>query len=292
MGQDLTNWAIAAMGELLSLRGPDGGWPYRAGAASAIEATSLALLALNGRDAGADILTTAADWLAARQQADGLFTAAPPHEVGSWLTPLAAMAVAGQGRAANAASAAEALLAMSTYTFSQFPPGTYGYDTRLAGWPWSPGAFSFVEPTALTVLFLKQAGYGEHGRVREAVHLLRDRVLAAGGWNYGEPEVLGGRLYPAEAPTALALLALQDEQDATTAAGLGWLRQREGQITSLYSLGWAATALNVLGAISREWQDTVAESWSLLPPQRRDAVGTALCLLALREAEGHPFILV
>jgi hypothetical protein len=291
MVQDVTQWQAAA-DELLGLRNSDGGWPYRSAAASSTEPTALAALAL--ADAGADsgVLSSAADWLVARQLANGAFTASPAHQEASWLTGLAALTLARLGRAEPAAAAVQALLAAQVFTFTQFPPGTYGYDTTLAGWPWSPGAFSFVEPTALAVLFLKQSGQSGRDRVRGAVALLRDRALAAGGWNYGEPEVLGGRLFPTDAPTALTLLALANEQDDHTAAGLNWLQGRQGQITSLYSLGWAAIALNVLGVITGQWRDDVIALWNASPPQRRDAVGTALCLLALRSREAHPFAVI
>ena len=197
MPEDLAQWRTTAVGELLGLRNPDGGWPYRAGLASGLEPTALAALA--GAGAGEDILAATADWLMARQQQDGFFTASPPNEAGSWLTSLGAMAVARLGRLAGVEVAGQALLATAVYAFTQHQPGIYGYDTTLTGWPWSVGAFSFVEPTALAVLFLKQAGHGGHDRVQQGVGLLRDRAFKEGGWNYGEPEVLGGRLYPAEA---------------------------------------------------------------------------------------------
>ena len=291
MATDLSTWRSAAAGELLALRNADGGWPYQARSASATEPAALAALALADAGAGDDTLAAVADWLAARQRAEGLFTASPSHEEGSWLTPLAALTLNRLGRTQAAATAAQALLAAPAYSFGPSPPTIYGYDTSLVGWPWSPGAFSFIEPTAWAVLFLKQAGQADQPRVRESIDLMRNRALAAGGWNYGEPEVLGGRLFPADAPTALVLLALADEQDDATAAGLDWLLTRRGQITSLYSLGWAAIALNVLAVITSDWQDDVVATWSGLPIERRDAVGTALCLLGLRAGAGHPFAL-
>jgi hypothetical protein len=291
MAADLDTWRSAAAGELLALRNPDGGWPYQAGSASATEPTALAALALADTAAGDEALPAAADWLAARQRAVGLFTASPTHEEGSWLTPLAALTLNLLGRTGAAPTAAHALLAEPAYSLGPSPPIIYGYDTSLVAWPWSPGAFSFIEPTAWAVLFLKQAGQADRPRVRTGIDLMRNRALAAGGWNYGEPEVLGGRLFPAEAPTALVLLAMADEQDALTNAGLDWLLTRRGQITSLYSLGWAAIALNVYGALTSDWQDDIVATWSGLPPERRDAVGTSLCLLGLRPGAGHPFSL-
>jgi hypothetical protein len=292
MAMDLDQWRSTATSELLGLGNADGGWPYQALAASATEPTALAALALADAAVGGTVLSAAADWLVARQRAGGFFTASPTHEEGSWLTPLAALTLTRLGRTEPAITAAQALVATEVFTFDQLGQHVYGYDTMLKGWAWSPGAFSFIEPTAWAVLFLKQAGYGDQARVREAVDLIRNRALAAGGWNYGEPEVLGGRLFPTDAPTALVVLALANEQDEATAAGLDWLLGRRGQITSLYSLGWAAIALNVLGAMTSDWQDEVIATWNGLPAQRRDAVGTSLCLLGLRQGAGHPLAVV
>lgn len=280
-------WTQEAAAVLDAARGEDGGWPYHAGRASATEPTALALLALAGTlDAGR--FAAGADWLAARQRPDGFFAASPEHQEPSWLTPLAGMAMDLAGRSTAVQGAADALLAEPTFIFSQFGSGMYGFDTTLHGWPWTFGGFSFLEPTALAVLFLKRQGYGQHARVREGVRLIRDRAIAGGGWNYGEPAVLGGALFPAEAPTALALLALADEPGDETAAGLDWLSGRLGQITSLYSLGWAATALNLLGRLDSAGRGEVVGRWNAQPDHRRDPVGTALCLLGLRAVEGHP----
>lgn len=291
MATDVSTWRTAAAGELLALRNPDGGWPYQTSFASATEPTALAALALADAAREDNILPAAADWLVARQQADGFFTASRTHEEGSWLTPLAALTLARLGRTEPVVRAAQALLDAQVFTLNQHLPNIYGYDTSLRGWAWSPEAFSFIEPTAWTTLFLKQAGYSGHRRVREAIELIRNRALAAGGWNYGEPEVLGGPLFPTDAPTALVLLALADEPDQATAAGLNWLLNRRGRITSVYSLGWTTIALNVLGALTGAWEDEVVTIWSELPTERRDAVGTALCLLGLRAATGHPLAL-
>lgn len=283
------SWKEAARAHLRALRNPDGGWPYRAGDESATEPTALAVLALMGSLAD-EGLPIAADWLEARQIAPGQFSASVSHQEASWLTPVAALALSEAGRVELAAAAADALLREPVFTFSQAgPQRLYGYDTTLAGWGWNAGTFSFVEPTAWSTIFLKRRGFGEDPRVREAATLLRDRALADGGWNYGEPEVLQGRLYPAEAPTALALLALSDERDAVVEAGAGWLRGRLGEITSLYSLGWSAIALARLDGPSEAWIAQVTSRWEALPIDRCDAVGTALSLIAVQSNDAGPF---
>ena len=83
--------------------------------------------------------------------------------------------------------------------------------------------------------------------------MLRARSLPGGQWNYGEPKVLSGELFPTLAPTALALLALADEPDTGTEAAQQWLKSQQGQVSSLFSLALAAIALDVLGQFGDDW---------------------------------------
>jgi len=286
---DINAWTATATADLLNAQQPDGGWAYQTGQAPATEPTALAILALSQIQPDAEALAAAADWLVARQRGDGLFTASAVHEEGSWLSPLAALTLQQRGRTAASRAAEQAILDRPVYTFSDLlAPGTYGYDTRIPGWPWTAGDFSFTEPTSLAMIFLKKTSNAAAGRVREGARFLRDRALPGGGWNYGEPPVLGGALFPTVAPTALALLALADERDETTAAAESWLCGQVGQIPSLMSLGWAAIALNVLGLLDDAWQSAAVNRWSELPTGRRGPMETSLCLLGVVSADEHP----
>jgi squalene cyclase len=286
---DVAGWAEEAVVDLLSLQSPDGGWGYAAGAASATEPTALAALALTAMAPETDALSPATQWLLARQRDDGMFVASVLLNEASWVTPLAALALAAQGQSAASQAAADALLALPVLTFDPHVlRGVYGFDTSIPGWPWTPGDFSFVEPTAMAVVFLKRAGRGQQPRVRRGVDLLLDRALPEGGWNYGEPQVLGGDLYPAAAPTALALLALADEQDEHPAAAVSWLLGEQGQMGALFSLGWASIALSVLGLRDDAWGTNLVARWHDVPEDRRGPLETSLCLLGLADADGHP----
>ena len=58
---------------------------------------------------------------------------------------------------------------------------------------------------------IAQPGSGRTDRSRRAV--LFDRVCHEGGWNYGNPEVYGQKLWPYVPTTAVALLAMQDHRN-------------------------------------------------------------------------------
>jgi hypothetical protein len=95
-------------------------------------------------------------------------------------------------------------------------------DPELIGWPWHDGSFSWVEPTAVSVLALKRmrvmlADHFPDDRVEQGAKLLYDRQCEDGGWNYGNRAVLGEELDAYPDVTAIALLALQDYPTAQTA---------------------------------------------------------------------------
>ncbi len=285
----VSTWLAEAGGELASLQASDGGWPYIPGQASATESTALALLALAMIGEHASQRSAAQEWLAGRQQSSGLFSPTPLVDDAGWLAATAGLAMLHEGQTASSRSAADALLAQAVFTIDPpLPRSVYGYDTTLRGWPYSPGDFSLNEPTCMAMIFLKKAGYRDHARVREAAAMLRDRAIAGGGWNYGEPQVWGNDLFASVANTAMALAALADEQDERTAAGVAWLQARRGTITSLPSLGWAAIAMNVLGLLDDAWRFDVINTWQATTSDRRGPMETALCLLGLAEATNHP----
>jgi len=291
LSADVATWQNAAVSALAGVQNTDGGWPYRANEPSSTEPTALALLALSVIDPENTAIAPAEQWLTAAQRQDGFWGASPSYTDISWISPLAGLALLRRGYTSAVQAAADALLGESVYTFVALIPGVYGLDTTIPGWPWTAGDISFAEPTALAVVFLKQAGHWNNRRVRQGVQLLHDRALAAGGWNYGEPKVLGSELYPTVLSTAMVLSALTDEQNDKTAAGLNWLLSQQGRISSLLSLGWAATALNVYGLLDDNWREDLISRWNELPAQRQSPMAAAICLLGLADVGDHPFAL-
>ncbi len=289
---DIATWRSEAIQALLATQLADGGWPYQRRNTTAVtEATAWAVMALSAEGDTSGAIDAGLGWLLDRQREDGFFTASDLLTERSWMTSPAGLALVETGQDAEAAVAGDALLGAEVFTLLFPRPGIYGYNTGIAGWPWTDGDFSFIEPTSMAVLFLKAIGQGDHGRTREAISVIRDRALEVGGWNYGEPAVLQGDLFPTTIPTAAVLLAMQDEQDDAIAAGTGFLQAQQGTISTLLSLGWATMALNVYGLLTEAWCADVVELWNSLPEARRDPLGTALCILGVTETPEHPLTL-
>ena len=68
-------------------------------------------------------------------------------------------------------------------------------DNKLQAWPWMPGTFSWLEPTAWCLLALKKTRAPERraaeSRIAEADKLIANRSCVSGGWNFGNASALG-----------------------------------------------------------------------------------------------------
>lgn len=158
-----------------------------------------------------------------------------------------------------------------------------GHDTNLIAWPWVIGTHSWVEPTALATAALKSSGLADHPRTREAVRLLRDRLLPSGGCNYGNTMVLQQELRPHPMPTGMALWALAGEKRCRkTQLSIDYLREVVGDCDTPWSFAWAVLGL---------------AAWQVAPPQQHrfeevaataDQLGDPLSLaLMLHALQGH-----
>jgi hypothetical protein len=125
------------------------------------------------------------------------------------------------------------------------------FDPDRYGWPWLPGSGSWVIPTAFSIIAIKQftacsRSEMSERRIRLGVEMLLDRVCLGGGWNSGNSVVYGVPLPAHVEATAIALLALQDEERTPVIqASLGWLKQRSSSIESVESLAWCIPSLFV-----------------------------------------------
>jgi hypothetical protein len=231
---------------------PGGGWPYYAGKRSRIEPTCWALMALAASAADpAEWLRTAAphfEWLGHAQRPDGLLVDAVDAPVNFTSNGLAACALGRLGGAVDLARLLDAIVAAKGVSVNE---SDGRQNNRLQGWPWMSDTFSWIEPTCLCVLALKQSGReraGAEARIAEANELIVNRMCESGGWNYGNASVIGQDLRPYVPTTALALIALQDR--ANTAAverSLAWLRAARLKEASATALSLAAIGLRLYG---------------------------------------------
>ena len=246
---------------LLALRQRDGGWGYRPGAASSVEPSTLASLALlstsESGPADESEPQAAARWMVARcRRLDGSTTVTSRSEADTpgWTTPFALLLWNASGGFETERAAAVAwLLATKGQGYPLVPHGPMGHDTRLIGWPWVLDTHSWVEPTATALLALAPSVPADHPRVIEGVRVLLDRAIPTGGWNLGNPVVFGQTFRPLPGPTGLTLLALarvaRDRAPRLIIDGaLAYLRGIVKQTNAPVSLGWAWLGLRV-------WED-------------------------------------
>jgi hypothetical protein len=258
---------------LLSGTNPDGGWAYYQGHASRLEPTCWALLALL-----ADASTTGWDASAHRtflqrsQRRDGLFLEAA---VGDENRPnlgfngLAALLLLAERQLAPEASRTALFSALIANKGVKLSASWINrQDNALQGWAWIDSSFSWVEPTCWCVLALKKAmkamsdSRDAHGRIREAERLLVDRCCAAGGWNYGNSNMLGQDLRPYVSTTALGLLAMQDRrEDPCVVRSFDYLVHHRLSETSAMALGLTLMALRRFGAPTEDVEDQLLSQW-------------------------------
>jgi hypothetical protein len=224
-------------------------------------------------------------WLTANQSSDGSLGVNATEKQPCWPTGWAVLAwrLAGAAYATAAGRAVQWILALRGKSQPQTP--LMGHNMQLQAWPWVEGTHSWVEPTAINLMALKRAGQAEHARCREAVAMLLDRMLPAGGWNYGNKVVLGNTLRPHVQPTGLALAALAGEPTAASACqrSLAYLTAELSPRTTTASLCYGLIGVGLHGHRPPE-----ANAWLEAACRRtlsRDASPYKLALLVIAAAQ-------
>jgi hypothetical protein len=252
----------AARAWLRTQRGADGGWSYRPGQASRPEPS--VLVAAAGVEAPIS-------WLEGRALgwAGRLVPTALRYQPGSELLR---------------ARELERLLAQRSRTGLAMED----FDASLPAWGWVEGTAGWTEPTAHALLALRTAGHHDDARAREAQAFLLDRQGADGGWNYGNPRVLGKDLDSAPVATGWTLLALTGLATEPCSRGLAWLEAFCAALPTTHSL-----AMLVLAEVALD-RDPGSSARALLERQQpsggfADRVDlTALAAAALAAAVGEP----
>ena len=251
---------------LLRSQNPDGGWGYHPQSPSCVEPTSWSLLALNSLPDVPQVrpaLDRASDWLRTAQSPDGSWPSQPGLAEGSWVTASACLALQSQPDSDAAVSRGVCWLCRQRPSegriwwrflhWVQRSSAVVRHNLSLPGWSWTPGTSSWVEPTAISLILVrgcsKDAGPAMARRCRQATALLYDRMCPGGGWNSGNPFVYGVPGEPQPAPTAWALLALQDHsQRAENQESLRWLANIYPRISGPGSLALTRICLRTCGS--------------------------------------------
>ena len=244
-------------------------WTYRASRDSSAEPAAWAAMALAayGRLAEA---AEPANWLAELQQPNGAVGVNQAEVEPCWPTSLAMLAWHSLDKTTTSTrfrQHIERAVNWSLADCGEAAPRSpeIGHDTEIVGWSWAAATHSWLEPTCFFVLALNAVGLKKHVRTRDGVRLVRDRLLAEGGANYGNTVVMGQTLLPHVQPTGLAMLVLASEGDADgrVAKSLRYLEESIDEQTPPASLSFAClglTAYNRRPPAATDWVQRCLEA--------------------------------
>ena len=281
-----------------------GGWAYFDSVQESLEATCLAELALAPeRHANS---SEAILFLLKSQLSDGGWPAFLGDSEGSWTTALALCTLNSTGDFTAAREKAFRWLyaerGREGHWFWRWKFKTSDRNVRFDpdkyGWPWVTGSASWVIPTAFSIIAIEQftvcnRSEESEKRIHLGVEMLLDRECVDGGWNSGNSVVYGVPLRPHVEATAVALLALQDEQRTEMIQkSLSWLRQNAASVDSVSSLAWCILSLFVyqepIGGLKNRLAIIIGDGRDI-----RNNATLATALLALKCGEMiHPFVVL
>jgi hypothetical protein len=267
----------------------DGGFSPTPGGRYRVDATCWAILALSGDPDSRYLLSYARSRLAADQLPDGRVCISPDHPEAIWPTALAIFAWhQSPDHRDNQARAANFLINCSGTHSPRTADAPFAHDPSIKGWSWIADTHSWEEPTAIAMMALKIAGYGDHDRVQEAVSLLLDRQLPKGGWNFGSTIIYDMELRPMPLNTGLALNALRDQTDfKTIKRSVAYLQSRVASLHSPRSLAWSLLGLGAWKACLEPSQPLIE---TCLNYQARygdyDTTSLSLIMIAARSPGG------
>jgi hypothetical protein len=147
------------------------------------------------------------------------------------------------------------------------------------GWPWFPGAASWVSPTASAIIGLRRAQrFSNNGAIRTRIEQGQRYLLAHacedGGWNHGGAHALGYQAESYPETTGLALLALRGVPKPQLSRAIARARQMAETCRFPEGASWLKMGLMAHG-----------ETGSLAFPDGKARTVRDLCLEALAEAQ-------
>ncbi len=261
----------------------DGGWGYRRGSMSYVEPTAFALLALFGpegaggqnvADARFQAVRRGLAFLRAQQHTDGGWGVMREDEISGWMTYPATwmfnvllkiaelFAYYGEPEDKNIRDRGRTWIlnrgregGVDRATFDQVKK-LFRIDSDLRGWGWGSGEAAWVIPTSLALVALVVEDppiMREDKDILNAKDYLRDRACPDGGWNVGNPWMLGKKLPPTADATAFALIGWRvcltasdfGQNVQVVNAGLDYLDDYITKSNSDHTVALCAWALNL-----------------------------------------------
>jgi hypothetical protein len=222
------------------------GFPHRPGGGFRPDATCWAILAMEAAGSTSGVVGKARRLLVKAQREDGRVCVSPQHPDAYWPTPLAALAWCDAPEYDEPRNKAiRFLLEADLIGVLDGPQTGESHDVTIRGWPWTVKAHPWVEPTAYVLMALRACGYGAHSRAADAVRLLIDRQLAAGGWNVGTTVTFGKQMWPTPEATGLGLQALAGLiPKPMVQNSIAYLRSQLPDLNAPMSLAWAILGLH------------------------------------------------
>jgi hypothetical protein len=280
IGSGIDDSIRTALEDLKKRRLADGGFAYRLGGRYRPDATAWAILILSATGSESTLLEVARSRLAKDQLPNGSIPISPDHPDVFWPTSLAILAWHGSSRHQEAKNRAVGfLLKNSGVHWKKRKDEPYRHDPSIRGWPWVANTHSWIAPTAISVIAIELAGYGQHGRVQEARRMLLDRQLSEGGWNYGNTAVYGQQLQSDAGDTGVALSALAGHVPREQiSASLTYLNSELALLKTPLALGWTLLGLQA-------WREPVTDRLAMITSclNRQSRYGlydtVSLCLL-------------
>jgi len=281
---------------------PGGGWASGNGATAGIETTCYGLMALRHDQEPARGKAIAV--LSRAQNPDGTWSAFEGDDrEGCWTTALAFIALRFVTISPTRLDNSLGSILNMRGREGQWPwnwkfrtvDRHVQFDPDKYGWPWFSGTVSWVVPTAFAILALKQAACcrteSVFKRIRLGTEMLLDRACPTGGWNAGNGIVFSAGLSAHIDTTAIALLALTDDQKSVVRRALNWLRGASPRCSSCYSLAWTTLAFLLRDRPAAEL--SVARLCEILPEKLTTLSTDTLSLasIAIRASEDgrNPF---
>jgi hypothetical protein len=222
------------------------GFANRPGGKYRPDAASWAVLALRAAGSTSAVIEKARRSLVQAQGADGRVCIAPQLTDASWPTALAILAWHGAPDfEVPRRKALQFLLRFQQPETSRTPETSEGHDETIPGWPWVAKTHAWAEPTAYALMALRVCGCAAHQRTQDAVRLLLDRQLAAGGWNCGNTVTFGLQMRPTPENTGMTLAALAGmvPRDAVDKSII-YLHSQLASLNAPMSLAWAILGLH------------------------------------------------